>query len=107
MRHLELFVHRQDGCEIKTVLTNVSERGCRLVPAEPLLAGEHVRIEIPRLGSIAAIIRWSLDGHAGAEFIAQSDVWEETAKAPHRFRNEGRRPHFAPNHPANRSNLDG
>lgn len=34
-RHFQLFIHRQDGREIKTVLTNVSERGCRLAPEEP------------------------------------------------------------------------
>ena len=107
-RHFQLFIHRQDGREIKTVLTNVSERGCRLVPEEPLLVDERVRIEVPRLGSIAATIRWSSEGHAGAEFIAHSEIWEETGKAsPSSLRDkEGRaQPGFKPS--ANCSNPDG
>jgi hypothetical protein len=76
-RSVEVFLRRQDGREIKTLLTNVSERGCRLMPREALEVDELVRIEVPRVGSVAATVRWSLDGHAGAEFIPQSDVWEE------------------------------
>ena len=79
-RRLQLFVYRQDGREIKTRLINISGRGCQLAPAEPLSVDEQVRIEIPRLGSIAATIRWSAEGKAGAEFVPQSDVWEETSK---------------------------
>jgi hypothetical protein len=79
-RRLELFVHRDDGREIKAVLTNVSEHGCRLTLEEPVLPDERVRIEVPRLGNITATIRWSSNGDAGAEFVAQSDVWEERGK---------------------------
>jgi hypothetical protein len=42
-----------------------------------LAVDELVRIEVPRLGSVAATIRWASNGKAGAEFIPQSDVWEE------------------------------
>ena len=76
-RSVEVFLRRQDGREIRTLLTNISTRGCRLLPREALAINELIRIEIPRLGSVAALIRWSLDGYAGAEFIPQSDVWEE------------------------------
>ena len=80
-RSVEVFLRRQDGREIKTLLTNVSAHGCRLLPREELSINEHIRIDVPRLGSIAAMVRWSLDGYAGAEFIPQSDVWEEVANA--------------------------
>ena len=75
-RRRELFLHRQDGRETRTLLTNISERGCELRSKEALEIGERVRIDVPGLGSLAAIIRWSADGKAGAEFIAQSDIWE-------------------------------
>lgn len=80
-RRVEVFLRREDGREIRTLLTNVSARGCRLRPQEELAIDERLRIEIPRLGSVAAIVRWSLEGNAGAEFIAQSDVWEEVARS--------------------------
>jgi len=79
-RRIETFLHRQDGREIRALLTNVSNHGCQLQPQEWLAVDERVRIEVPRLGSIAATIRWMSDGHAGAEFVPQSDVWEEAAK---------------------------
>ena len=78
-RRVETFLYRQDGREIRALLTNVSNHGCQLRPQEWLAVDERVRIEVPRLGSIAATIRWMSDGNAGAEFVPQSDVWEEAA----------------------------
>lgn len=78
-RRVELYLRRQDGREIKTLLTNISARGCRLRLREALAVGELIRLEVPRLGSVAGAVRWRLDGNAGIEFIAQSDVWEEVA----------------------------
>lgn len=77
-RSVEVFLRRQDGREVKTLLTNISTHGCRLRPREELTIDELIRVDVPRLGSVAALVRWSLDGYAGAEFIPQSDVWEET-----------------------------
>ena len=68
-RRVEAFVHRQDGREIKALVTNISNRACELRPQELLSVDERIRIEIPRLGSIAAAIRWISDEHAGAEFL--------------------------------------
>jgi hypothetical protein len=78
-RRIEAFLQRPDGQEIRAILTNVSSRGCELKPQQILAVDELVRIEIPRAGSFAARIRWIDEGRAGAEFIPQSDVWEEVA----------------------------
>lgn len=78
IRRVEAYLHRQDGREVRAFLTNVSNGGCQLRPREMPAIGETVRIEIPRLGSFAATIRWAADGYAGAEFVPQSDIWEET-----------------------------
>ena len=76
-RRIEAFVHRQNGREIGAFVTNVSNCGCQLKPRESLEIDEFVRIEIPRVGSVAARIRWTSNGNSGAEFIPQSDIWEE------------------------------
>ena len=81
-RRVEAFVHRQDGREVRTMLTNISNRGCQMKPQELLRVDELVRIDVPRVGSVAATIRWmSDDGNAGAEFIPQSEIWEEVSKS--------------------------
>lgn len=82
VRRVPAFVHREDGREISVTLTNVSTGGCELMVAEPLAVGELVRIEFPRIGGMAARIRWTTGSHAGAEFIPQSDVWEEAGAGP-------------------------
>lgn len=76
-RRIEAFLCRQDGHEIRALVTNISRRGCQLKPQELLAVDELVRIEFPRVGSVAAKIRWMSDERAGAEFIPDSDVWEE------------------------------
>lgn len=81
-RRIEAFLHRQDGREMKAMVTNVSARGCELRPQERLAVDELVRIEVPRLGSVAATIRWTSDENAGAEFVPQSDIWEEVGDEP-------------------------
>lgn len=80
-RRVEAFLHRQDGREIRTLVTNISNRGCQLKPQGLLVVDELVRIEIPRVGSVAATIRWMSDGSAGAEFLPHSDVWEEIPRS--------------------------
>ena len=81
IRRIEAFLYRQDGREMKAMLTNVSKRGCEIRPQHLLAIDELVRIEVPRLGSFAATIRWMTDGRAGAEFIPQSDIWEEVSES--------------------------
>lgn len=79
-RRIEAFVHRQNGRELRVLVTNISRSGCGLRPSNELAADELVRIEIPRVGSFAAEIRWTSAEFAGARFIPQSDVWEEAAR---------------------------
>jgi hypothetical protein len=75
-RRIEAFLCRQDGHEIRALVTNISRRGCQLKPHQQLAVDELVRIDFPRVGSVAAKIRWMSDGSAGAEFIPDSDIWE-------------------------------
>ena len=76
IRRVDVFVHRQDGQEVAALLTNISNRGIQLKTSEKLDLNELVRIEVPRLGGVAARIRWTLGGLAGAELVPHSDVWE-------------------------------
>ena len=81
-RRVNAFVRREDGREIAAVLTNISTGGCELMVGEPLTVDELVRIEFPRIGGMAARIRWMTGSYAGAEFVPQSDVWEEISAGP-------------------------
>lgn len=56
-QRVDVFLQRQDGREIRTLVTNISNRGCQLRPQELLMVDELVRIEVPRVGSVAATIR--------------------------------------------------
>lgn len=80
-RRVDAFLHRQDGHEIRAMVINISNRGCQLRPQELVAVDELVRIEFPRIGSVAATIRWISNGNVGAEFIPQSDIWEEVARS--------------------------
>jgi len=77
-RRVEAILRRQDGREIGTLITNISNRGCRLNAKVTLTVDELIRIDVPRAGSVAATIRWISDGEAGAEFIPGSDVWRKS-----------------------------
>jgi hypothetical protein len=76
-RRIEAYLRRQDGRGMRAILTNISSRGCGLKAGQALAIDELVRIEVPRAGSVAATIRWTAEGEAGAEFLPESDVWEE------------------------------
>lgn len=86
IRRVDIFVHRQDGREVAALLTNISSRGVQLKTSEELCSDELVRIDIPRLGGVAARIRWTSDGFAGAELLPHSDVWEVVPPSPDRNR---------------------
>jgi hypothetical protein len=81
LRNVEAFLHRQDGQETKAVVVNISARGCKLSTGELLAVDELVRLEVPRLGSVVAAIRWVSRGSAGAEFIPHSEMWEDRPAA--------------------------
>lgn len=78
-RRIEAFLHSPRGQEIRAIVTNISNRGCRLKAKGPLSIDELVRIEVPRVGSVAATIRWVSNGEVGIEFIPDSDIWDEAS----------------------------
>lgn len=86
IRRVDVFVHRQDGREIAALLTNISSRGVQLKTSEEFCSNELVHIDIPRLGGVAARIRWASDGFAGAELVPHSDVWEVVLQSSDRNR---------------------
>jgi len=49
-----------------------SRGGCRLNTRAPLEIGEMIRIEVPRLGGITALVRWAKGFDAGAAFVIDS-----------------------------------
>ena len=65
---LAAIVHRGEGAPLPVILTDLTEQGCRISSGETLLIGEQIKLEIPHLGFLAAQVRWSLDGEAGARF---------------------------------------
>jgi hypothetical protein len=65
---LAAVVHRGEGGPLSVIVKDLTEEGCRLSAGETLRIGEHIKIEIPRLGFLDAQIRWAFDGEAGALF---------------------------------------
>lgn len=58
------------------VITNISTRGCRIRSHKSLKLGENIRLRVPGLGSVMALIRWSDTPYAGAEFLPDTDNWD-------------------------------
>lgn len=79
-RRIEVFLRKQDGRELRTLVTNISNRGCRLNANGVLSVDELVQLKIPRVGSVTATIRWVSKDEAGVEFIPGSDFWEAVTK---------------------------
>ena len=71
---MDAIVHRADGASVMVRLTDFSEEGCRLEGDEVFQIGEHVRIDVPRLGLVKAQIRWALAGSAGTRFFNEAEV---------------------------------
>jgi hypothetical protein len=69
---LDAVVHHEDGKRVPVRLVDVSDDGCRIESDEHFRIGEHVQIDIPRLGMMKAQIRWALPDSAGAKFLTQS-----------------------------------
>jgi len=61
-------LHRRDGSSEPAFVTNLSDEGCRIESASRLEIGERLKIAIPRVGELAAQIRWTVNGSAGARF---------------------------------------
>ena len=63
---LDATVVRCDGTEVTSHVTDLSLDGCCLTG--DFAIGEHVTVQIARLGRFAAQIRWAVLGKAGARF---------------------------------------
>jgi hypothetical protein len=68
---IDAVVHRPEGEKVSVTLTNLSYEGCRIESDKMFRIGEHVRIAVPRVGTIDAQVRWSLEGSAGAQFTSE------------------------------------
>jgi hypothetical protein len=75
VRWLDARVRSKLKPEVAAIICNISEAGCCIQAATHFEAGEKVEILVPRLGSIAATIKWSDAGHSGAAFVAGSQEW--------------------------------
>ena len=71
---IDAVVHRADGAAVSVRLTDFSEEGCRMEGDDVFQIGEHVQIDVPRLGLVTAQVRWALAGSAGTRFLARTEV---------------------------------
>jgi len=69
---MDSIVHRADGATVTVRLTDFSEEGCRMEGEDVFHIGEHVRIDVPRLGLVKAQVRWALAGCAGTRFFDEA-----------------------------------
>lgn len=56
-----------DGRTVKLVLVNMSANGLMARCAGDPISGDRLRIRLPILGYVDAIVRWSLGGRVGCE----------------------------------------
>ena len=73
LRHsvrLDASVVRGDGKEVATIVTDLSLDGCCLIGAFSI--GERLVVKIPKVGSLAAEVRWAFMGRAGARFLSET-----------------------------------
>jgi Flp pilus assembly pilin Flp len=73
LRHsvrLDASVTRGDGAETAAVVTDLSLDGCCLIGRFQI--GEQVTVKIPKVGSLAAEVRWAFMGRAGARFVSDT-----------------------------------
>ena len=73
LRHsvrLDASVVLGDGAEVAAIVTDLSLDGCCLIGAFSI--GERITVKIPKVGSLAAEIRWAFMGRAGARFVSET-----------------------------------
>ena len=58
-----------DGGELAVEVINLSSGGFRLRGGEHLMAGEEVRLRVPRYGDFRARLRWTIGNEAGGSFM--------------------------------------
>jgi hypothetical protein len=71
LRHTVAFdatIVRAGGGRAAAKVTNLSLEGCCLVGGFSI--GERLTVDLPRIGPLAAEIRWAFMGRAGARFVA-------------------------------------
>ena len=71
---LDAVVMKSDGSEVPSCVTDLSLDGCRLTG--DFTIGEHVTVNIARLGQFPAQIRWALLKNAGARFTRDAATGE-------------------------------
>lgn len=70
LRHsvrLDASVTRTGGADVTAVVTDLSLDGCCLMGQFQI--GERLTVNIPKVGSLAAEVRWAFMGRAGARFV--------------------------------------
>ena len=73
---LEAAVTRSDGGMVTSGVSDLSLEGCCLEGS--FMIGEEIQVTIPRIGTHAAQIRWSVMGRTGARFISSIPKPAET-----------------------------
>ncbi|HZU52151.1 MAG TPA: PilZ domain-containing protein, partial [Sphingomicrobium sp.] len=65
---------REDGSEVPVTVTDLSDEGCRVECAEPVLRiGEWIEVNVPSEGELKAQVRWALGGSAGVKFEREAN----------------------------------
>ena len=67
---LDASATRANGAEMPAIVTDLSLDGCCLIGTFRI--GELVTLKIPKIGKLAAEIRWSFMGRAGAHFVTET-----------------------------------
>lgn len=87
--HLRAHATREDGSTVEVTLTDLSYDGCGIDSAEPLRAGELVKLAVQRRGTVTAVVRWAAGTKAGLVFAEQPPVpasaKEEKPRLHHRI----------------------
>ncbi|MFL6830184.1 MAG: PilZ domain-containing protein [Sphingomicrobium sp.] len=71
---IDAVVHRDDGSVVPVKVTDFSDQGCRMEGDELFRIGERIHVAVPRLGTLAAQVRWAIDGSAGARFLLDPEA---------------------------------
>ena len=64
---LEAEVVQTDGSTSKTIVSDLSLDGCRVIGWFRI--GDVVHLKIPRIGDVRGHVRWAINGQAGLRFI--------------------------------------
>jgi hypothetical protein len=59
------------GRSSEALISNVSNRGCRIATDLDIVVGERVTLVVEPLGAIEAEVRWMIGIEAGLQFIAR------------------------------------